>query len=72
MTIPDGATHLSEFYGVVTYWQKLEVPYLNDVSEGWQTSYVWREWGGGAWISTDASFSSRRCTPIQQIEELMK
>lgn len=66
---PPGATHLADFYGRVSYYQKVERSHLNQVSEEWQTLARWNVWEKGAWVDAGAGFSSHRLKPLASLAE---
>lgn len=53
-TVPTGATHAHEFYGVTHYFKRIESQHLNTVSEEWQTIVRWDFWNGYRWVDGGA------------------
>ena len=64
-SIPQGATHVGEFYGDVAYYKKVEIPHLNQVSEEWETLIGWKSWATDEWIDVGSGFSPRRLKELE-------
>ena len=67
MTIPEGTTHTSEFYGTITYYRRSTYPHLNHVSEEWETMTRYDYWENGRWVDVGAGFSARRLQPVNRV-----
>ena len=59
---PPGATHYSFFYGTKTFYRKMEMKYLNQVSEEWETRDKYYEYDSRAqrWVAVGNDFSNRK------------
>lgn len=68
--IPEGATHVSEFYGTITYYRLTHGTYINRVidhpKEQFQKTDIWRCFENGQWINPGHGFSPRRLTPLKE------
>jgi hypothetical protein len=60
ITIPEGATHMADFYGKTQYYRRVDCQHLNQVSEEWQKLTRWDVWEQESWVDVGAGFSSRR------------
>ena len=49
-SIPEGATHTHDAYGVTNHYRRVTWRHLNQVSEEWQTRGRWDWWNGNAWV----------------------
>lgn len=64
--IPPGATHYSFFYGKKLFYRRMEMKYLNEVSEEWQTLVKYYEYNSidEKWVSVGNDFSNRMLKEI--------
>ncbi len=68
IVIPPGATHYSFFYGKKLFYRRMEMKYLNEVSEEWQTLVKYYEYDSiyEKWIRVESGFCDRRLTEISK------
>jgi hypothetical protein len=62
--LPDGTTHIAEFYGRPSYYKCTTSSRLNQVSEEWQTTAKWFRFDMGDWQPVGAGFSSRQLVEV--------
>lgn len=68
MIIPVGTTHIADMWGEPFFYQRVEVPYLNQLidhpEEQWQKLVKWNVFERGKWVDVGRGFSDRRLRPI--------
>jgi len=71
---PQGATHVSEFYGEAHYYKQVERQHLNQVSEEWSTLTDWFSWNTKAqkWEGVGEGFSPRCLIAIEATQKAQK
>ena len=59
--IPNGATHVGEFYGHITYYKETFYEHMNQAMQEYQTLRTWYEFDKDKWIEIKRGdgFSSR-------------
>lgn len=62
--MPEGTTHVRDFYGVELYYKREPYNYFNQVSDERQNRVQWFYWDLGKWNPVEAGFCARNMKEV--------
>ena len=64
--VPVGATHFSDFYGIITFYKTYTYDHYNTVSDEWQKRRNWEFFDRGRFAPVGSGFCDRTLKPIRE------